>query len=91
LPANSVLFEVERGLFLFLQPMLTSESMYSIPFMLIIFILGSGISGAVYLLMEGRNPFRDGVVESKAEELSPVTQNVPDSGPLDEDLRATIK
>ncbi|MBC8412721.1 MAG: oligosaccharide flippase family protein [Nitrospira sp.] len=47
------------ALFSLLRPVLTSEHLYSIPFMFIIFILGIGISAGIYILMEGRNPFRD--------------------------------
>ncbi len=42
-----------------LKPWLTDETLYNLPFMVVTVILGLGVSGLCYLLLEGRHPFQD--------------------------------
>ena len=47
------------GLFLTLRPWLSSERFYSIPFMIVMGVIGVAVSGAVLVFLEGFHPFRD--------------------------------
>ena len=47
------------GLFLILRPWLSSERFYSIPFMMVMGVIGVALSGAVLVFLEGFHPFRD--------------------------------
>jgi hypothetical protein len=54
-----LVMSVISGVFLLLRPWLSSERLYSLPFLVLMGILGIAVSGGVYLLLEGRHPFRD--------------------------------
>lgn len=50
---------VISGLFLLLRPWLASEDLYNIPFMFVMGLLGMAVSGGMYILLEGPQPYRD--------------------------------
>jgi O-antigen/teichoic acid export membrane protein len=65
-----LVMSVISGVFLLLRPWLSSERLYSMPFLVLMGILGIAVSGGAYLLLEGRHPFRD-EGGSEVSEVSP--------------------
>lgn len=47
------------GIFLILRPWLSSERLYSMPFLILMGFLGLALSGGVFVFLEGRHPFQD--------------------------------
>jgi len=50
---------VIAGVFTVLGPWLSSERLYSIPFIILMAFLALGVSGGVFVFLEGTHPFRD--------------------------------
>lgn len=50
---------VITGVFLTLRPWLSSERLYSIPFLVLIGFIGVAISGGIFVFLEGVHPFQD--------------------------------